>query len=271
MLVAVVGLMIVAAFFWAITKMNDLKDPLNKPYAFVYSDNATVHWFELSTNNGNVEGKLHQQRYIEKGGKEPVMEEKIYLVTGETTKKGYRFKVNYDEETLEYDAWFSGPHLSLQKQGEKDNKLYNPVDKKGLDSYIEALKDYHSEENEKNRLRTFFTELRSVYGFLYSDKNSPFKLFIKIDEALLQGELSGSLRMIDETGKETTYALNGITDGKMVRLHTTVDGKTTKLEGNFLNGATEFDLSFWKTDKKLMFHAVTEAEYKQAYDEFLKM
>ncbi|MGM9987728.1 MAG: hypothetical protein ACI35O_10930, partial [Bacillaceae bacterium] len=147
-------------------------------------------------------------------------------------------------------------------------KLYNPVNQKELDEYVQAIQDYHSEEKEKKRLREFFSELRSVYGYLYSAKDDSFQLFIKIDEALLEGELTGSMLMMDDKGKETRYVLNGVTGGHKVEFFTTVDGKTIKLEGNFYEGATEFDLSFWMTDQKLSFHAVTEEEFNQRYKNF---
>ena len=70
--------------------------------------------------------------------------------------------------------------------------------------------------------------------------------------------------MLDENGIETRYALNGVTDGNMVRFFTTVDGKTTKLEGHFHDGAIGFDLSFWSSVQKLTFRAVTEEEFKQS-------
>ncbi|WP_433957221.1 hypothetical protein [Cytobacillus horneckiae] len=68
--------------------------------------------------------------------------------------------------------------------------------------------------------------------------------------------------------EETSYDLNGITDGLMVELFTTVDGKKTKLEGNFHEGATGFDLSFWTTNEKLPFYAVTEEEFNNIYEKF---
>ena len=271
---AVIGLLIGVAFWWATSEVKDRKDPLNKSDAFVYSDNGILYWFELTSRKGKVEGKLHQQKFIEEIGKEPFMEEKKFPLTGETTEKGYEFKVNNGGEIMTFDAWFSGPHLLVQKQGEKDNKLYNPVDQEELDEYVKAIQFYHSEEKEKNRIKKFFSELDSVYGYLYSTENGSFQLFLKIDEALLQGELTGSLLMMTSTGnknnsyEETRYVLNGITDGQMVRFFTTVDGKETRLKGNFHEAATGFDLSFWTTNQKLSFHAVTEEEFKRSYEEF---
>ncbi|USK62544.1 hypothetical protein [Peribacillus asahii] len=276
----VIWLLIGVAFWWATSEVKDRKDPLNQSDAFVYSDNGILYWFELTSQKGKVEGTLHQQKIIEEVGKVPLIEEKKFPLTGETTARGYEFKVNNDGKFMAFDASFSNGNLVVQKQGKKDKEVYKAVDQEELDKYVKALQQelqmaiYHSEEKEKNRLRKFFSDLDSVYGYLYSAENESFQLFVKIDEALLQGELTGSLLMMTETGSKTTpyeetrYALNGITDGIMVRFFTTVDGKETKLEGNFHEGATGFDLSFWTTDQKLSFHAVTEEEFKQSYEEF---
>jgi hypothetical protein len=273
-LAAIIGLLISLVFWWAIIGVKDRMVPLNKSDAFVYSDNRTLYWFELSSRRGQVEGKLHQQKFIEEVGKTPFMIDEKYLLTGKTTEKGYEFKVNIGGEIMTFDAWFSGPHLLVQKQGEKDYKYYNPVDQEELDEYVKALKLYDSEQKEKNRLKNFFSNLDSVYGYLYSTEKGPFQLFVKIDEALLEGELTGSLLLMTHTGdknstnNETRYVLNGVTDGLMVEFFTTVEGKNTKLEGTFHQGATGFDLSFWTTNQKLSFHAVTEEEFKQNYEEF---
>jgi len=276
----VIWLLIGVAFWWSTSEVKDRKDPLNQSDAFVYSDNGILYWFELTSQKGKVEGTLHQQKIIEEVGKVPLIEEKKFPLTGETTARGYEFKVNNDGKFMAFDASFSNGNLVVQKQGKKDKEVYKAVDQEELDKYVKALQQelqmaiYHSEEKEKNRLRKFFSDLDSVYGYLYSAENESFQLFVKIDEALLQGELTGSLLMMTETGSKTTpyeetrYALNGITDGIMVRFFTTVDGKETKLEGNFHEGATGFDLSFWTTDQKLSFHAVTEEEFKQSYEEF---
>ena len=200
------------------------------------------------------------------------MEEKKYPLTGEATEKGYQFRVNNDGEIMTFEARFSGANLLVQKQGEKDNKLYKAVDEEELDKYVKAIQQElqiaidQSEEKENDRLNKFFSELDSIYGYLYSAEDGSFQLFLKIDEAYHQGELEGSLiMMVDNPYEEVWYELNGITDGLMVEFFTTVDGKETKLKGNFHEDATSFDLSFWTTDEKLSFHAVTEKEFKQSY------
>jgi hypothetical protein len=172
-----------------------------------------------------------------------------------------------------------GANLFVKKQGEKDNLLFEAMDHKQLDKKRKTLQQelelaiYHSEEKENNRLRKFFTDLRNVYGYLYSSEKESFQLFIKIDEALLEGELSGSLLVLEHTEninnpyEETKYILNGITDGLMLELSTIVDGKETRLKGDFHGDAFGFDLSFWKTTNQLSFHAVTEEEFNQSYEE----
>ncbi|MFD2446915.1 hypothetical protein ACFSO7_23520 [Bacillus sp. CGMCC 1.16607] len=161
------------------------------------------------------------------------------------------------------------------KTREKDFNYYNPVDQEELDGYVESLLNYHTEEIENNRLRKFFNDLRKVYGYLHTSDDGSYQFFIKIDEVLLDGGgLTGSLLMMADTEnknnpyEETRYVLNGGTDGHMVEFFTTVNGKKTKLKGNFHESATGFDLSFWATNRKLLFHAVTEEEYKQKYEEF---
>src|SRR5690606_22093406 len=123
-------------------------------------------------------------------------------------------------------------------------------------------------------LRTFFSELNRVYGYLHSAEDGTYQLFLNIDEALLQGEVSGSLLVMTETGSESNpyeevkYEVNGITDGHMLKLFTIVEGQETKLEGNFIENASRFELSFWSTDQKLIFHSVTEDEFHMSYEEF---
>ena len=127
---ALIGLLIGVSFSSAETsELKDRKDPLNKSHAFVYSDNGTLYWFDLTSRKGKVEGKLHQQKIIEESGKLPlIMEERKYPLTVEATEKGHQFKVNNDGEIMTFEARFSGANLLVQKQGEKDNKLYKAVD-----------------------------------------------------------------------------------------------------------------------------------------------
>ncbi|WP_442600091.1 hypothetical protein [Neobacillus sp. D3-1R] len=269
-----IGILLIIGLWWGISKFKDLIEPLNQSDAFVYSNNAKLYWFELTSHKGKVEGNLHEEKLIDEMGKAPFIEKKKYPLTGKVIEKGYVFQVKKGEKMLSYDASFSGPHLSIQMQGNEERILYNPVDQKELNEYEKALLDYYKEERENEQLRKFFTELRKVYAYLYTSENSSYQLFIKIDEALLEGELTGSLLMVAETGnkdhpyEENNYVLNGVTGGNGVRFYTTVEGKETKLEGKFLNSVNEMKLSFWATDDILTFHAVTAEEYKQKYDEF---
>ncbi|WP_062109862.1 hypothetical protein [Bacillus niameyensis] len=124
-----------------------------------------------------------------------------------------------------------------------------------------------TEELEKARINEFFSELDRIYGFLSTTEDGSLQLFLKIDEALREGELTGSLLVMADTGDESkpyeerTYDIVGITDGKMVEIFTNDEGKQVKMIGNFHGDATEFDVSFWQTDEKLIFRAVTEEEY----------
>jgi hypothetical protein len=276
----VIGLLIGVVFWWGLSILEDRKDPLNKADSFVYSDSGSLYWFEVSSRKGKVEGNYLQQEVIEEVGKVPYLEEKKSPITGKTTENGYEFKIKSDGDILKYHAWFSGENFLVQKQGEINNISFEAVDQEKLDENIKALqKDlekaiYHAEEKENNRLRNFFTDLRSVYGYLYSRENETFQLFIKIDEALLQGEISGSLLLMNHNGDktnrydETKYDFNGITDGIMVEIFTLVDGKETSMKGSYHEDASSFDLYFWKSDQKLSFQAVTEEEFHQKYEEF---
>jgi hypothetical protein len=275
----IIGLLIGVILWWGMPRLDDRKDPLNKAEAFVYSDNGTLNWLELTNRRGKVEGNFYQQKLLEEIGKVPVLEEKKSSLTGKTTKNGYEWILSNGEDITKYNAVLVGANLFVKKQGEKDNLLFEAMDHKQLDKKRKTLQQelelaiYHSEEKENNRLRKFFTDLRNVYGYLYSSEKESFQLFIKIDEALLEGELSGSLLVLEHTEninnpyEETKYILNGITDGLMLEFSTIVDGKETRLKGDFHGDAFGFDLSFWKTTNQLSFHAVTEEEFNQSYEE----
>ncbi|MBS4196326.1 hypothetical protein [Lederbergia citri] len=269
-----IGLVIGAGIWFAIK--------VSKSEEFVYSENGKLYWLELKSRTGNVKGIFHQQELIDEIGNVPFIEEKEFSITGETTEKGFKFSVDDGGEIKKFSARFSEKNLVVQEQGESDVKLFQSVTDQSLEQHKKELQQelqiaiYHSEEKLNNFLRTFFSELRSVYGYLYSTENGKYQLFLKIDEALLEGELSGSLLMMVDTGnekipyEEDTYELNGITDGHMLKLYTTVDGKKIKLEGNFHEDVSSFDLSFWATNQKLTYHAVTKEEFEKSYDDFKK-
>lgn len=130
-------------------------------------------------------------------------------------------------------------------------------------------KEDHSEQIEKERINQFFTELNSIYGYIYTSKDGSLQLFLKINQALREGELMGTLYVMErnesaeEPYKETKYELNGITDGRMLEFYTTVDGETVKLEGNFHEDAKSFELSLWMAEMKVLFQAITEEEYTE--------
>ncbi|OCA87911.1 hypothetical protein A8F94_08755 [Bacillus sp. FJAT-27225] len=272
---AVAGLLIGIAAWWEKTEAEVRAEPLNQHEAYVYTDNARIYWFELDSRKGEIEGYFHNGKLIEEDGEPPSLVRQRYRLTGKKTENGYELTVNKDGKMITYDIAFSGPHLSVKRHGDPEAILYNPVNQKELDEYVIALLDYNTESKENEQIRQFFSDLNSMYGYL-SFSGEEHQLFIKIDEALQQGELSGSLLIMTDTGdantpyKGTTYNLNGITDGKIVEFYTNVDGKDVKLEGEFQGDATSFTLSFWTTGEILSFTAIREEEFKQYYEEFKK-
>ncbi|RDU37329.1 hypothetical protein DRW41_05635 [Neobacillus piezotolerans] len=276
---AAIILLIGIAAWWAVSAAGDRKDPLNKADAYAYRENGILYWLNLNSRGGKVKGKQHRMNIIEKIGDPPFLEEKHYSLRGEKTGKGYELTVTGDGKKITYAAWFNGPNLMVQEQGRAAD-IYKAVGQKIIDDYVKDIQQefetavYHSEEKENKRLRKFFSDLNHIYGFLYTSENGSYQLFLKIDEALLEGELTGSLLLMADTGtpnnsyEETNYALNGITDGQMLEFYTNVDGKQTKLKGTFHGDAAAFDLSFWLSEDRLPFKAVMEEEYKRSYAEF---
>ncbi|MGV3487492.1 MAG: hypothetical protein ACO1OC_02775 [Tuberibacillus sp.] len=275
-----IGILIVAFMWWMISEIKDRKDPLNSSDAFVHYDDGILIWFELSHHRGKVDGQLHQMKIIEEIGQPPYMESKKYDLTGEKAKKGYKLKIKLGGNLETYDAWFSGGNLWLKRQKNKDRKYYKPVQKDELLNYKKAIQqDFQialdqSEQKEKERINHFFSQLNMVYGYLSATNDGSTQLFLKVDEALREGELTCSLLMMEMTGdrnspyKESKYVLNGITDGLMVRLYAEVDGEKVKLEGNFHGTALSFDLSFWKGNQKITFRSATEEEFKESHEKF---
>lgn len=280
--VGVIVLIIGAVCWWIIVEGKEKRNALNKADVFVHYENGKLYWFKVHSRKGKVEGIRYQQEIKEERDNKPFIEEKELPLTGKITGEGFTFELVGNKEI--YDAKFAGDNLLVQKEGEASPTLYKAVTLEELDTNVKKIQDEfqlvldQSEQKFKERLHQFFTELKSVYGYLYTSEDGALQVFLRIDEALLQGELSGSLLMMVNTGnrkqlyKESRYEWSGITDGFMVELFTTVDGKQTKLEGGFQeteNGlAGELDLTFWTTDQKLTFHAVTENQFTKCYKEF---
>ncbi|MCJ8007122.1 hypothetical protein ACFFF5_06410 [Lederbergia wuyishanensis] len=270
--VAVLIVLLMGAAVWLVTFM--------KSEEFVYKDNGMLHWIEMTSRNGKIKGTYHQKEIIDEIGEVPFIEEKKYSFTGKTTENGFELVLKSGGENRQFDASYSEGDLFFREHGKSDAKLFQSIRKKELDDYEKELQEElqvaidESEEKFKSFIRTFFSELKSIYGYLYTAENGEYQLFVKIDEALLEGELSGSLLMMQQTGEknnpyeEIRYELNGITDGHMLQFYTTVDGKSTKMKGNFHGDASSFDLSFWEANQKLTFNAVTKEQFKKNYDEF---
>lgn len=265
--------LIILSLWWAISETKE-----EKPAEFfVFHDQGELLWFELTILEDNIEGSLHHQKIIEEPGQVPVLEEKTYPIVGKVHEYGYEIIVNNGEEKTIYNAKKSNGNLFVQLQGNSEGELYKVASEQEIQESINELHEefdyvmYHAEHKENERIRKFFDELQSAYGFLYTEEDQAFQLFIRIEEALLEGEVSGSLLMVtkkDDSFAEATYEWNGITDGLMIRMYTTVNGEETKLEGNFYGDGFSFDLSFWGSKNKVFFHAVTEDEYKKHSEEF---
>ncbi|WP_026909359.1 hypothetical protein [Paucisalibacillus globulus] len=278
--IGVLAMVLIVSLGWLISDAKEKSAMKSQPDIFLFQNQGELHWMELTIQKEKLKGKLHQQFIIEEPGQDPVLEEKTYSLKGEKSGNNYELILNKDGDKTIYQATLREGNLFIQLQGDSDGKLYKAADKEELQVTINELQDefdsliYHAEYKEKERIRKFFNDLKSIYGFLYTDEEQSFQLFIKIDEALLEGEVSGSLVMMTNKNnayEETTYALNGITDGLMIEFHTTVDGKAMKLEGNFhQEDASSFDLSFWESEDNVLFQAVTEDEFNQRNEEYRK-
>ncbi len=265
---------VVGAGWWMIAGAKDRDDPLNQFDAFVYSENGILYSFELTSKKGKVKGTFHKREIIEDDRGEPVLEDNEFPLIGEATEEAtYEFHVDEDGSMVTYHATFSNETLFVKREGEEESLPYKPVDEKELDEYVKTIQaelqvaNEELENKEYERLNKFFSEFTSVYGYLYAEEDVPFQLFMEVDEANFEGDVTVSLLMMDDSGdryEEREYELNGITDGHILELYTIVDGKEVKLEGNFHGDASSFDLSFWTTDKLLTFHAVTEQEFNHS-------
>lgn len=267
--VLVGGLLISALLWWPSLHP---KGPLNTPYAFVYKGgNGDFYWFDLTSSSRKVKGTLHQLDVVEEDSS---IQETKYPLTGKKTEEGYEFKLDFKGKTEKVDVEFSGENLLIKEKQGKYERLYRAVDRREFDQEIKDFQDeakeadYNEEQYFNQHADSFFSELDRTFGYLYSEKEEPFQLLLTIDEWTREGDVSGSLLMRTRKSDhnkpytETRYEMVGITDGSMLQLYTTVDGKKTKLTGHFHGDASQFELSFWETDRPLIFHAVTEEEFK---------
>jgi cbb3-type cytochrome oxidase subunit 3 len=128
-----------------------------------------------------------------------------------------------------------------------------------------------TEEMENKRIRSFFDELNSHYGYVHLAEEQDFQLLLKFSEAYYEGEIAGSILLMENTGEErkkTSYDWAGITDGNMIKIYLTEDGEQKMVEGKFHGDASSFELSFWLTDQPITFHAATKEEYRQHYEAY---
>lgn len=272
---AVLAVLLIGIVFWFVFNFT------GSSKTYVFSDEDSLYWFELSSRGDKVDGEFFQWELIQEVGQVPFLEKKEASVTGEKTEEGYTIKVDMDGEKLAFDIKYSGEDLLVSNQAEEGVNLYKPVEKESLTDYQNAINAqyeeaiYHAEYKENQRLRNFFDAFNAAYGYLHIAADGEFLVFLQIDEAHLEGEVMGSLQVIEQTGdtnspfKETEYPVNGITDGLILRLYTDIDGESMKLEGEFIEPAESFELTFWKSSEKIRFDVVTEEEYKKLSEEFI--
>lgn len=245
-----------------------------------YSDKDELSWFEWISRKGEVKGSFHEWILKEEIGRPPVIDQNTYHFIGKKMENGYELTVDKDGKDKLFYVTFSDGHLMLRKQTETEEKEYRMVVEDELDYYVQLIEQelekalYHAESKEKARVRTFFDELNRIEGFFSSAKDDSFQLYIQLDEALYEGELSGSLLLMLSTGeeaspyKEITYELHGITDGLMVQFFTMVDEEAMTLEGHFHEDDYRFEVSFWLSDQSLTFYPVKEEEFYEKYNQY---
>ncbi|WP_010098897.1 hypothetical protein [Ornithinibacillus scapharcae] len=268
------GMLIILLLWWLLPEKQE------EEAVYLYRERGHLTWLELTSQHDKVNGKLYQKKVVEEVGQVPYMEENEFTLAGEETEAGYTFTLKQDKKTIEVKANLVDSKLSLDIPGEEGSKQLRLVTIEELTEQQEAIQAdlddalYHMEKKEKDRIAKFVSDFTSVYGYLYAEDNKPYQLFLRIDEALLQGEVTAELLLMERTEdenqpyKETRYPMNGISDGLILKLYTDVDGVSTLLEGRFHDSVESFDLSFWLTDEKLLFREVTEEEFNQKYDEF---
>lgn len=252
----------------------------SKEEVYSYSQKGELIWVELNNRKDKVKGTIHWKKVVEEVGQVPYLEENKFALAGEKAEDGYIITLKKDKETIEAKVSIINSELSLQILGEETSKPLKLVTKEELAAQQEVIQEdleyalYHMEKKEKDRIAQFVSDFTNVYGYLYSEDDRPYLLFLRIDEALLQGEVTAELLLMEKTEddntpyKETSYPVNGITDGQILKLYTDVNGKSTLLEGNFHDSAASFDLTFWLTEEKVQFRAVSEEEFNQKFEAF---
>ncbi len=262
------------AFLWASGASEKRVEPVNRWDAFVLQEDGALSWFTLKKESKKINGTYHQ-RFINDDTNQPAfIDEQKYKVTGKETDNGYELSLEGKErKTLE--AWISGKDLSVKRAGQPV-ALYKSASESELEKHQAVLEEeleaflYDYEYKEQQRIKAFFDLLRSKYGYIHIEEDRSLMIFIQFHEALYEGELSGSMLVLNKSGsalQEEEYEINGITNGKSLTLFAPVDGKSVKLEGEFSDNLKNIRLSFWLTREKLEFHEADREELKRLLEE----
>ncbi|WP_027725136.1 hypothetical protein [Tuberibacillus calidus] len=267
----VIGLIVTISVFWFIGESYFSKTAGSQAKIFIYRDDHQLWWLSLTGRSHDVSGEYYRWTIQEKAGSPPTWQKQADSVTGKVTDDGYQLLMNRNGTKETFSAKYVDGKLMVK------GFPLTPVSQSKLKSYQQAFKEdweqtvYVAEQKENERLDRFFSDLRKVYGYLYAPDNSQEWLFLKVEEALREGEWSCTLQVVEKKPhRTTTYHLNGITDGLMAKLYTTVDGKSVTLEGKFRNVAKDLELTYWKTGETVHFQAVNETEYQKRWRSFLE-
>ena len=271
----VLGLIVVN---WAIKEKDK---ELDFPAILMHKEAGVLMWVELEkANKAQVTGRFNQWIQVEDEGKESHIDVRPSMINANYKKNEYKWNVMDDGEKHTYHGWVSDGKFLVQPEGETEPTTLHPVDEATLQAEQTALEqavestDEDAEYKEKNRLKHFFEKLNNVYGFVYASEDNHLQLFIKIDEALLEGEVSGLLTVTEwdadeQTYQEKVYEANGITDGRMLEWFVEKEEESVKLEGSIQEEARWLELSYWNADQPLDYIAVTKDEYELRHKEFL--
>ncbi|WP_042143774.1 hypothetical protein [Paucisalibacillus sp. EB02] len=150
-------MLIIVSLWWLISEANEKKAAMNQPEIFIFHDQGELHWFELTIQEENLEGRFHQQMIIDEPGQVPVLEEKIYQLKGEKHNNEYEITVNKGEEITIYNAKLREGDLFVRSQGNSDGIFYKVATKEELQTHINGLKEefdnimYYAEHKEYER------------------------------------------------------------------------------------------------------------------------
>ncbi|CAL8901115.1 hypothetical protein ACQKEX_11995 [Bacillus pumilus] len=262
-------------------KASAKKESLNQSYAYAYKTKDNVSWLKVTEKKGKVTGYLNGKG-VKVDPIEPFMVKTKYKLTGKTTKKGYKLKVQQKKKTIVYDIYFSGKDLMVKKQGAKKSKRYQAVDEKKLKEYNKAIDKRYDEyvDTAEDRyyeiIGKYTDNLNKAYGYLYTAKNNSYQIFLDIEEAVFEGDFSGAITISKATGKKSKplkkekYQAVGTTGFKNFWVYPTPKIKCglSKMIGSSDVEASYIELPIWKNNEKMKLKAVNKKQYQKQEEAF---